>query len=853
LIGPKAASLCALHALGVSVPPCFFLTTAAFKEQLVTDGLGSRIASLADRAREQPDNAPTILEEIRKLITHAPFSNHLREQVAAAYRQLGAYTVAVRSSATAEDLPGHSFAGQYDTVLGVKSIEACLDAVRQCWASLWTQRAYEYRRRNSVDHRQVGMAVILQQQIEPEAAGVAFSIDPIKGSRSRIVIESCRGLGAALVSGNVKPDRFLLQKRNLELVRQNLVADQPSLDLKSVQRLARNVRRIERHFGCPQDVEWAIREGTLWFLQARPVTGIPELKPWADRQVWANPNLVEIFPDVLTPMTFSVITAMFQPLFESIFRLVGADPSRGSVIGQVAGRVYWNANIGLAIARPFVSQARMTAVATLFGGEHMERFKRGEFDICDEDLPDLGFTWPKYILSWPGIFRNLLAHRPGRAERFMNDLKARIDALANFDLAAATTEELIRTLRESLQEMLKNCDLLYFWWDCLAVGILIKACRDWFGAEEPGLSYRLQTAQGGITDTEAGLDLWRLATLAHSHNGTENLLLTEDAWDVIHPRLARLEGGRPFLMAWNRFMAAHEHHCHNELELASPRWAETPDYILHLVRGYLRSIDRANPLEKQRQLAAERERLAGQCRRKLSNPIKHWLFNWSLRGTQRLARDRENWKSEAVRFLAGARRLFLELGRRLQQQGILAGRDDIFFLQTSEIEPVAQGRAAFDIQGRIAQRRAEYEWNKAQNPPAVVIGRYDPKKHITSAIDTNIQVLRGIAVSPGAVTGRARVITVPDGGQHVEPGEILVAPVTNPAWTPYFLTAAGVVMDMGGVLSHGAIIAREYGIPAVVNVGPASKIIRTGDLLEVDGNQGHVTVLDRASRTDESP
>jgi pyruvate,water dikinase len=249
-------------------------------------------------------------------------------------------------------------------------------------------------------------------------------------------------------------------------------------------------------------------------------------------------------------------------------------------------------------------------------------------------------------------------------------------------------------------------------------------------------------------------------------------------------------------------------------------------------------------MQSKGQLAEERARLTEQCRRKLRNPIKRRLFDWSLPRTQKLARERENWKSEAVRLLAGFRRLLLELGRRLQQQNVLADCDDIFFLELSEIEPVVQSRADFDVGRRVAQRRAEYEWNRAQNPPAVVWGRYDPHKHVAAAVDTNIRVLHGIAVSPGTVTGKARVITQPDDGRHVEPGEILVAPVTNPAWTPYFLTAAGVVMDMGGVLSHGAIIAREYGLPAVVNVGPASKIIQTGQLLRVDGDCGVVTILD---------
>jgi pyruvate,water dikinase len=391
---------------------------------------------------------------------------------------------------------------------------------------------------------------------------------------------------------------------------------------------------------------------------------------------------------------------------------------------------------------------------------------------------------------------------------------------------------------------MKECDLLSFWPGTVAAGVLQKACRDWLGDTDQGLGYRLLAAQGGIADTEAGLDLWRLAVLAHEDEQTEARLLSEGGWDAIGPGLARADHGRRFLAAWERFMATHGQHCHNELELSSPRWAETPDYILGLVQGYLRSLDRANPLEKQRQLAEERERLTQQCCRRLTNPIKRWLFNWSLRRTQKLTRDRENWKNEAVRFLAVFRCVFLELGERLRQKGVLATREDIFFLELSEVEPVVQGRADVDVQQRIAQRRAEYEWNKAQTPPPVVAGRYDPQKHAASRIDTTAQVLKGIAVSPGIVTGKARVITHPDNGQRVEPGEILVAPVTNPAWTPYFLPAAGVVMDMGGVLSHGAIIAREYGLPAVVNVGPASRLIQTGQTIRVDGDRGTVTILE---------
>jgi rifampicin phosphotransferase len=849
-IGPKAVGLCMLSRLGMKVPPCFFVTTGAFREHLDCDGLRSRIGSLLDGLDARPDGTQGVLEEIRQLILRTPLSGVLREQVAAAYGRLRAPVAAVRSSATAEDLPGHSFAGQYETILGVRSREECFDAIRKCWASLWTERAFEYRRRNGIDHRQVEMAVIVQQQIEPDAAGVAFSVDPVTGSPSRIVIESCRGLGEALVSGNVQPDRFLLQKRNLELIRQNLVADKPSLDLKSAQRLARHVRRIEKRLGSPQDVEWAIRDGTIWFLQARPITALPEPKPWEDRQVWTNLNLGEIVPDVMTPMTRSIVVPMFVPLFHSLFRLLGADPAKGQVVGFVAGRLYFNINVGLAAVRPFISPVKAAALNSTFGGHQNQSYELGEFDIGEEDLPDLGFSWPRYILSWPGIVRTLIAHRPSRAEAFKAAMHAQSDALSRVDVTSMPTEELVGVVGRILRKSLNGMDLLYLGPGVVALGVLQKACRDWLGDEDRILTYRLFAAQGGIADTQAGLDLWRLAALLHRDREMEALVLSNESCEGLHTRLQWTEHGREFLATWNRFMTEHGHHCRGEIELLNPRWSERPDYILDLLRGYLRSIDRTDPLANQERLAREREQLTAECRRRLRNPIKRAIFDWAIQGSRRVAVERENWKNEFICHIAVFRRVLLELGERLRKQGILKSRDDIFFLEITELEPVIAGAADSDITEWIAERRAQYKSNTKLTPPPVVVGRYDPETHRPLEIDTTAKMLKGIAVSPGIVTGKAKVILHADDHEHIEAGEILVAPFTDPAWTPYFLPAAGVVMDLGGVLSHGAIIAREYGIPTVVNVGHASKIVQTGQMLRVDGDRGIVTILDPESPPD---
>ena len=857
-IGPKAQGLGALVRLGLRVPPAFFVTVGAFRDHLDANGLGPRIASLAGRIEAHPDRTQSVLEDIRQRVVRAPLAESLRGQLDAAYERLGTPAVTVRSSATAEDLPGHSFAGQYETILGVTSIESCLEAIKQCWASLWTERAYEYRSRNGIDHQKVEMAVIVQQQIDADAAGVAFTIDPVTGSPNRIVIESCRGLGDALVSGRVRPDRLVLRKSKLSLIywdspegrRSYTVSNatstsEPSLDLKTARRLARHVRKIEKRLECPQDIEWAVANGRLWFLQSRPITVIPEPKSWEDRQVWTNSNLGEVAPDVLTPMTWSMMQEMLIPLMGGFTRLVGWDAAKYPPAGLVAGRLYWHANPGMAATHRVIPLSKLVRLNTMFGGDQGRMDELGQLDMTDEDLPDVGFSWPKYILSWPRNIYEIYANRTSKGDAYMARFKARNDALDRLDVNATGTDELARMVGETLHDNLKNINLLFLLPGAFAIGLFQRVCQRWLGDRDLTLAYRLLAAQGGIADTEAGLDLWRLAALAHDDPETEHIVLSDANWDGIRPQLGDTEAGPQFLAAWDRFMAQHGHHCRGELEFINARWAETPDYVLDLVRNYLRCVGQIDPVRKQAQLAQAGAELAEQCRQKLNSRIKRRIFDWSLKRTKKVARDRENWKNEAVRQVAAFRRILLALGQRLQEKGTLAHRDDIFFLKIPEVQPVVSGTVDFDVAEHIATRRAEYERNCRLTPPPVIVGRFDPDKYVAPQVDTDVKVLHGIAVSPGVVTGAARVILRTDDDQHVEAGEILVAPFTDPAWTPYFLPAAGVVMDMGGILSHGAIIAREYGIPAVVNVGPASKIIKTGQRIRVDADRGTVIILDR--------
>ncbi|MHC4694743.1 MAG: PEP-utilizing enzyme, partial [Planctomycetota bacterium] len=341
----------------------------------------------------------------------------------------------------------------------------------------------------------------------------------------------------------------------------------------------------------------------------------------------------------------------------------------------------------------------------------------------------------------------------------------------------------------------------------------------------------------------AGLELWRLAVAADADPRIRDLILSDAEFSQIEPELARLDSAKEFLKTWNAFLRRHGHHCRAELELYNPRWAETPDYILKLVRNYISQIGKTDPVQNSEDLTHRRKQLEQQCRKKLKNPLKRMIFNLLLFRSQKGSIFRENVKSQVIKLLFSLRKMALELGKRLADKGVLKNQDDIFFLRFTELEPVVRDKADFDIHKVITDRRAEYDQNSLISPPDVIFGKFDPEKYVPESVDTDVETLTGLPVSPGVTTGKARVILRADADQQVLAGEILVAPFTDPGWTPYFVTATAIVMDQGGILSHGSIVAREYGIPAVVNVGFATQIIKTGQKIEVDGNQGTIKIL----------
>jgi pyruvate,water dikinase len=863
-VGPKATSLARMNRLGLPVPRAFCIRGAAYRGHLRANGLIDTIAASIDSLdRATPQQARDALARVRQAIVEAPLSESLRAEIERRYDELGAERVAVRSSATAEDLPGHSFAGQYDTHLDVTDLPTCLDTVKKCWASLWTYRAYEYRSRAGIGRLDVDMAVIVQELVAADASGVAFTADPVTADTNRLIVEACLGLGDALVSGAVTPDRFVLDKAGLDIVSRSIAgktacdeSTTPSVDDKTVRQVAELALKAEDAFDAPQDIEWAIAGDDLYLLQSRPITALPAAQSPEDRHVWTTANTGEVLPDVVTPLTWSMVEMFVPQLFNAILGGLGLDLGDTPLIRRIGGRGYFSLNTVAAIIRCFPGLGKKdvtrifgggqasSKVARMFGSVQAGSAELVDLDIPDEDIPRLDFSLLRLAIRMPLFTVRFLFASSRRGERVVADLRARADALRRADMRSPSDSELAERMRAGLDALGRTIpDVALGGFSMLFFTVLDRECRKWFGEWGESAANRLLSGMGGIESAEAGLDMWRLAVAAHERPGVERAVLSDGEWKAVREKVAAAEGGDAFLARWAEFMDEHGHHTRGEIELSNPRRAETPDYILTAVRAYLARIDETDPLENHRRRAEERTALAAECRRRL-NPIRRALFSFYLGQAQRGSRVRENLKSAVVRYIAASRALVLEIGDRLASRGVVAHGDDIFFLTIDEADSLARGGSDAGVKERIAQRRAEYDACLTITPPAVVFGRFDPAEHVAHATDTGAALLKGLPVSPGFVVGRARVILRTDADEHVLPGEILVAPFTDPGWTPYFLPAAAIVVDQGGLLSHGSIVAREYGIPAVVNVGPATTRIRTGQTIEVDGTRGTVRILE---------
>jgi phosphohistidine swiveling domain-containing protein len=870
--GGKAANLGELLRAGLPVPDGFCLTTHAYRCAMAPAGLEDVHSALAACA---PDDLPALAAQAAKargLVLAAGIPAVIADAVRAAYAALGPdAAVAVRSSATAEDLAFASFAGQQDTFLNVVGVEAVLAAVSQCWASLWTDRAVAYRAVQGIGPSTVSLAVVVQRMVDAAVAGVLFTANPVTGRRHEAVIDASPGLGEAVVSGAVNPDHFVvdgaagtvLERRTgdkgilirplpgggTERVDRPDAGFQPCLDDAQLAALALLGRRAELHFGSPQDLEWAIDGGGRpWLTQSRPITTLyplPEKPPaQGGTRVYLCFSLAQGLTRPLTPMGLAGIRLIASSVARAAHFDVPEPREGPAAYAQAGQRIFFDltpvlrSRTGRAIVpRVFdVMEARSAAVLRqLFADPRFSVTNRSPWRLLRHVAPAaVRLRVPETLVR--ALFRPEAALR--RAERLGEELRTALAVPAGAT-PAQRLDHAERILgREVFPVVPKILPLPALGFALLAVAGKLVGRR-----VEPG---ELQAVLRGLprnVTTDMDLDLWALAAAIRTRPEAAAVVASHPL-----PELVRRyrSGALPAVVQSGLagFLVRYGHRAVAEIDLGMPRWSDDPAHLLGVLANYLRLDDPDLAPDKQfskaaREADAAVERLVAAAQER--SRLRGRLVRAALKRTRMFAGLRELPKYYLVVAMAAVRDQLAAVGSELATAGRLDTRDDVFFLDFAEAR---RGLEGAQLQDLAAGRREAYEAELGRRhiPRVMLSDGTEPEalQAAGGAASAAAGVLSGTPASAGTVTARARVILDPEGA-HLEPGEILVAPSTDPGWTPLFLTAGGLVMEMGGPNSHGAVVAREYGIPAVVGVPDATARIVTGDSITVDGAAGTVT------------
>jgi rifampicin phosphotransferase len=871
MVGGKAAALGELISGGFAVPSGFCVTTAAYARVSESARLDALLAKLGTVAPTDVARQSSLAAAMRSAIRQTPVPNDITFAIEAAYQTLdqGEHTpVAVRSSATAEDLPDASFAGQQESFLNVIGAEAVLDAIRRCWASLWTDRAVSYRASRGLDPGAVRLAIVVQPTIDAKVAGVLFTANPLTGKRRQAVIDANPGLGEAVVAGATTPDHFVVDVATGEIIARRLgdkqvvvqpaagggtqrierLADRSSACLPDahVRQLAALGAQVEAQFAVPQDIEWAIdAAGAFWLLQARPITTLFPLPADAP----TNDDVLRVY------LCFTLQQGTFQPwtpigisaarlLASAIAELLGFPPrdvlQGPHFVAEVASRVFLDvtgalrSSYGRSILTQVMAQAEIHAAATfqqLATDPHLSPIQTRRLAL----VLAIGRILARTRLPWH-LLRTLLWPDSARTRlhRLTDGLRTAANVAPTTDmyLRVAAVERLFaeflpRLLSATAPVMLGGMGTF-----ALAVRLLGKlASEDERQIVMRGLPYN--------PTTEMNLALWALAQASRADPPAAALVQNTSPAQLCD---AYRSGRLPLVLqqGLTRFLAIHGHRSVNELDMGVPRWSEDPAYLFEVLASYLQPRDLAQAPDRRFQRAAEEAEamIADLTRRaRQASWARGVLAGFFLRRARALGGLREMPRFALALLLAQARALLSPVGSALAQADRLEQAADIDFLSLPEIYAALDGA---DFRSTVGERRSWYDQERARRHVPLVLLSDGGEPTIEAIAPASAGQLRGTPASPGRVVGPARVMLDPEVAKLAR-GEILVAPSTDPGWTPLFLMAGGLVMETGGAMSHGAIVAREYGIPAVVGVVGATKRIETGQSLTVDGTTGTVT------------
>jgi pyruvate,water dikinase len=869
LVGGKAARLGELIRAGFAVPPGFCLTTAVYAQLSARAGLEPMVEELSRLGSGDSTRQAELAALMRATLLKTPLPAAAVEAITAAYQALGAAElVAVRSSATAEDLPGASFAGQQDTVLNVRGLQAVLLAVQQCFASLWTERAVRYRAGQGIDPHNVRLAVVVQRMVQASVAGVLFTANPLTGNRTESVIEANPGLGEAVVSGATNPDHFVVKTASGETVERRLSdkqviiqaapeggtrrveADAPAqacLSDAQIQELVRLGAQAQALSGVPQDIEWAIdASGQLFLLQARPITTLfplPAGAPSAGEalRVYLAFSVQQGIYRPFTPMGLSAL----RLIASSFSALVGSPPA-DALAGprffiEAACRPFLDVTGALrsSFGRPLLIQ--MMAQAEVHAAESFRRLLTDpRLSLIQKPrwplLRALALLLIRSRLPWY-LLQAVLSPTAAQAR-----VERRIQQIRQLPRAETRTDAALH-LAAAERLLVASPQTLFRVSPLMVAGMqLFALARRLLGTLAEEAECQVVLAGSPFNPTvRMNLALWTLAEGMRTEPATAHLLARTPAAQLAEAYQARVlppslqQGLAHFLQEYGHLGIV-------DLDPGASRWSEDPGPVLASLARFQTVQDPVQaPDHAYRQAAAEAETMIATLSRRARG--KSWLLgrvvSFCLRRAHTLAGSREMPRFVAALLLAQVRVHLWFAGEELASKGRLSHAADVFFLTLAEAHEALAGT---DLQATIDERRAAYiRESRRRHVPLVLLSDGTQPSALPQRATLTEGVLPGTAAARGRVTARARVILDLQDAELV-PGEILVAPSTDPGWTPLFLTAAGLVMEVGGAMAHGAIVAREYGIPAVVGVPQATERIKTGDRITVDGAAGTVVI-----------
>lgn len=866
LVGGKGANLGELSKInGIRVPDGFCVTTDAYKKAVAqTPELPGLLEQIAQLDAADSESISELSREIRRAIEETAIPAEIADEIARSLAELGESDAwAVRSSATAEDLATASFAGQQDTYLNVVGREEILKRVRMCWASLFTDRAVTYRIQNGFDHRKMALAVVVQRMIFPAAAGILFTADPITSNRKVSSIDASFGLGEALVSGLVNADNYkvrdgaILEKKigakklaiqaaqgggtqetAIEPARQN----QQVLTDERIRALEEIGRLIELHFGSPQDIEWCLRDGEFFIVQSRPITTlfpIPEVKD-GKNHVYMSFSHQQMMTDAMTPFGLS--------FFQTAFQDKPSKKPRAPYFIPIGGRLYFDLahDLSSPVARR-IMLASMARIDPLVLSALKSLIKRKDF------MKSLSRNGRSFFSTGSGYFsvglvvqtiKNIRRNDPNavpaliaRNEASVREAKRRMTSLREDELFPAIVEVLGR-MSEGVTGP-RSMGAVFA--GTLSLSWVNKNMEKWLG--EKGAGDALAKSVPNDVTSAMGLDLLDVADVVRLYPAVVEYLQ--------HPRdetfladLAELEGGDAVIRALQTYLDKYGMRCPGEIDITRPRFNEQPTALVPMILSNIRNLEPnahetlfARGLheaqEKERELLNRLEQRRG-GRRKASKARKKISLMRTFIGY------REYPKYLIVQYYWIIKQALLREADRLVQEGVIDEKEDIYYLEYEELQQAVRSKQV--DYGVIAKRKEEYAaWSKLA-PPRVMTSEGEV---ISGAYETGRippGALAGVPASSGVVEGRARVI-LSMGDAQMEAGDILVTPFTDPSWTPVFVSIKGLVTEVGGTMTHGAIVAREYGLPSVAGVEDATRRIHDGQRIRVNGTEGYVEIV----------